>query len=124
MLDMAGEDLWNNVTKNTLSNFADRYRTALERVGKHALFFSEEDYSTLEKVLNAADFYLSGKLTLSDIRVGVGVSDRYLSLDDTSSDMKLIRKQIQQNKRWLTRYRNVLSTLRSRFHTGLASRVV
>jgi hypothetical protein len=88
------------------------------------MFFSEEDYSTLQEVLRAADFYLAGKLKLSDIRNGVGVKDRYWSLDDKSSDMKAIREQIQQNKRWLTRYRNVLSTLRSRFHTGLATRVV
>lgn len=85
-------------------------------------FFSKEDYSTLQELLRAADFYLGGKLRLSDIRAGVALSDYIADLSGTSRDMKRIRDQIQQNKRWLTRYRNVLNDIRDHLHTGLADR--
>ena len=39
-------------------------------------------------------------------------------------EMKKIRDQIQQNKRWLTRYRNVLNEIRDHLHSGLADRRV
>ena len=91
-------------------------------VGKHALFFSKEDYSALQGLLRAADFYLDGKLQLSQIRAGGALSGRISDLSDKSRDMKRIRDQIQQNKRWLTRYRNELNDIRDHLHTGLADR--
>ena len=63
MLDMAGGDLWKNVTRSTLSNFADRYRTALESVGKHALFFFEGRLFDPSRTVACGGFLLRRQVT-------------------------------------------------------------
>ena len=109
-LESAGADLWNQVSDRNLSNFADRFREARESIRNNGIFFTEADYDALEGMLQAADFYLSGKTTLADIRQGpvIGFVD------------SRVRRQILQNKRWLTRYRNLLDEMRSRIHRRIA----
>jgi hypothetical protein len=122
MLNRAGEDLWDRITDRTLSNFADRHREAQECIEAHALFFSEEDYRALEEMMQAANFFFGGKEHLSDIRMGRVISDSIRNLAPPGEKDRLvnsrIRRQIQQNKRWLTRYRNLLADIRKSFHTS------
>lgn len=131
-LDKAGEDLWNNCADGTLSTFAHQLAEAQKCIDQHALFFSEGDYSALLEILRAANFYLSGKNTLLDIRSGVFEREKDGSIEiirlaapgerDRVVDDN-VRHQIKQNKRWLTHYRNVLSNIRLSLHHGVVPRV-
>jgi hypothetical protein len=122
-VDRAGEDLWHQVSDRNLSNFADRLREAKECVENNALFFSADTYASLERMIGAANFYLGGKVQLLDIRTGMVLSDRVQRLarpgeKDLFTDHE-VRHQIEQNKRWLTRYRTLLRNIRSSFHSGV-----
>lgn len=119
-LERAGEALWKDVSDTNLAVFAQKWQEAALLVRDHALFFSDTDYDTLKEALGAADFYLRGKAYLSDIRNGVlemipRVALASLDEEDRFVDHE-VRHRIRQNKRWLTRYRNLLSNLRSSFH--------
>src|SRR5689334_8771537 len=119
-LDRAGEALWQSVSDRTLSDFAERWHEAKECVEEHALFFSKDDYHKLKDALWAANFYLKGKDKLSLIYLrqvfsdstgrlaAAGEKDRYVTPE--------VRHRIQQNKRWLSRYRNILEEIRSSLH--------
>jgi hypothetical protein len=111
-LESAGQALWLHVSSRTLVEFADKYRQANEHIQKNALFFSDEDYRTLKELIRAANFYLDGKTKLANIR-GTGQLDG--SRGKRYADE--VKKQIQQNKRWLTRYKNVLLKIRTNLYT-------
>ena len=119
-LQSAGNALWRHVSDSTLSIFADRLREAEALVAEHALFFSDAEYQALAEVLRAANFYLGGKESLRDIRNGTLYSDRLVHLAGPGERDALVdrevRRQIQQNKRWLSRYASLLKEIRSRFH--------
>jgi hypothetical protein len=121
-LDKAGEDLWREVSDRTLAAFADRLHEASHQVTGHALFFSNEDYSSLLQILKAADFYLGGKDSLSAIHNRYSDAIIHLAGPDEPDRFvnERVRHQIGQNKRWLTRYRNLLGTLRSNLHRQVA----
>lgn len=123
-LDKAGEDLWHEVSDQTLGAFADHLREANDQVEEHALFFSNEDYSSLQQILRAADFYLGGKGSLSAIRNGVYYGDIVIDLAKPDEPDQFVtervRQQVRQNKRWLTRYRNLLDTIRGNLHRQFA----
>ncbi|HXH37583.1 MAG TPA: hypothetical protein VNN08_03070 [Thermoanaerobaculia bacterium] len=114
-LERAGEDLWQRVSYANLAVFADKSRETAVLVRDHALFFSDSDYDALKEALGAADFYLRGKTCLSDIpHIELATpdeQDRFVNHE--------VRRQIAQNKRWLTRYRNILSNLRSSLHEAI-----
>jgi hypothetical protein len=122
-LEEAGKDLWEEVSAKRLSVFADKFREARASVLSNGIFFSEHDFRDLQDILNAADFYLNGKTNLSDIFEG-RVSTEVFDLNEPQQGNRFmnpeVRHQIQQNKRWLTRYRNLLSDIRSRFYTSLS----
>jgi len=127
-LEHAGRDLWRRVSDQTLSAFADRWREAEVCIGDNALFFSEDDYSALQELMRAADFYLRGKTNLSNIRNGTVYSKDYeaaLKLAGRGERNRFVddavRRQITQNKRWLTRYKRQLSSIRSSLHESVAS---
>lgn len=70
-------------------------------------------------MMRTADFYLNGKTKLSDIYNG-RVETQALNLAvpierDTFMDQE-VRAQIRQNRRWLTRYQNLLRNIRSRMY--------
>jgi hypothetical protein len=121
-LERAGQALWDRVTGESLAVFADRQRNAQQSIAGQALFFSQTDYDALQNIMKAADFYLNGKTKLSDICDGqvetqglnLGVPDERDSFMDPE-----VRAQIQQNKRWLTRYRNLLADIRVRLHARI-----
>lgn len=119
-LEKDGENLWQHISYQTLSVFADRLREVKKCIAESALFFTEEDYGALQEILRAADFYLNGKVKLSDIRNGKIDSDILLDLAGPEERNRFVdnavQKQIRQNKRWLTRYRNLLNKIRSSFH--------
>lgn len=122
-LESSGQALWLNVTSDNLADFADWYQQATARVKMYALFFSEEDYEALNKLLRAANFYLDGKARLADIKGMRIVSDRIARLDGAFRDefIQAAKKQIRQNKKWLTRYKNLLSQIRASLHQGVNS---
>jgi len=66
----AGNELWRHVSDSTLASFADTLRETDDLVVQHALFFSDDEYDTLVKILRVANFYLGGKEWLSYIRNG------------------------------------------------------
>jgi TIR domain len=115
----AGRKLWEEVTGEGLAVFADRLREAQQKIATQAIFFSESDYEALEEMMQAADFYLNGKTRLSDIYNG-RVETQALNLTvpmerDTFMDQE-VRAQIRQNRRWLTRYQNLLRNIRDSLH--------
>lgn len=120
-LEQDGENLWKHVSDQTLSVFADRFHEAEKCIAEHGLFFTEEDYEALKEILRAADFYLGGKVTLSNIRNGT-INGDIIKLDLAGPGERnryvdnAVQLQIRQNKRWLTRYRNLLNKIRSSFH--------
>ena len=111
-LELAGRALWRDITVQSLSNFADGLQDAEIQVGNHALFFSDDDYENIRGMLEAADFYLSGKVRLGDID-----SD---SIPNFGVNRE-IRQQIRQNREWLTRYQNLLGKLRTSLHEQVAA---
>lgn len=118
-LEEAGRKLWEEVTGEGLAAFADRQREAQQSISSRAIFFSESDYEALEEMMRTADFYLNGKTKLSDIYNG-RVETQALNLAvpierDTFMDQE-VRAQIRQNRRWLTRYQNLLRNIRSRMY--------
>jgi len=119
-LDRAGQELWNEISDSTLSNFSDRRHAAEHCIAEHALFFPEDVYAALQKMIRAADFYLSGKVTLSAIRSGQVISDEMIMLAGPGQRDRFVdnevRHQIEQNKRWLSRYRKLLKDIRWSFH--------
>lgn len=116
-LETAGEGLWRHVSDHTLATFADRLHEATHSVARHALFFSEADYESLERLLEAGDLYFGGKESLLSMRNGFRRASR------GEHDLRVndrIRQQVRQNKRWLTRYRNLLRELRTSLSTQIA----
>jgi len=127
-LESAAEGLWKNISDHTLSVFADRLHESTNYINNNAIFFSEEDYKSLQEIIKAANFYLTGKLSLSNIGNGYvyfGDEDEYEKLDTTGNYNHFvnpyIKKQIKQNKRWLTRYKNLIKRLRNSFHNEAIS---
>ncbi|HUT14295.1 MAG TPA: hypothetical protein VMY42_27665 [Thermoguttaceae bacterium] len=122
-LERAGCDLWNELTDFTLSQFADRWKVAMESIRSNALFFSDDDYQSLLQTMHAANLYLGGKKRLADIRngklfgvyklAGKGETNRFVD--------ERIKEMIRQNRRWLSRYRNLLQDIRSRFHRAVVT---
>lgn len=123
-LEAAGERLWERVNDQTLGDFADEHRHVREAIQEYALFFSSETYDALQELLRAADFYIGGKATLSDIYFGTVVSDRIRNLAQPGQRNQVvdseIRKQVMQNRRWLTRYQNLLREIRDQLHNQAA----
>jgi hypothetical protein len=121
-LEEAGRKLWKEVTGEGLAAFADRQREAQKSISTRAIFFSESDYEALDEMMRTADFYLNGKTRLSDIYDG-RVETQALNLAvPTERDMFMdqeVRAQIRQNRRWLTRYQNLLRGIRDSFHERL-----
>lgn len=119
-LEAAGERLWDKVNDQTLGDFADEHRHVREVIQDYALFFSPETYDSLRELLRAADFYIGGKATLSNIYFGTVVSDRTYDLAQPGERDKVvnsdIRKQILQNRRWLTRYQTLLREIRDNLY--------
>lgn len=124
-LENAGQHLWLQVSDRTIVEFADRWQQAQSYVRDNAIFFSPEDYAALEEILKTADFYLNGKVRLSEIRGATIVSDSIQRLADPGEGNRFVSRdvahQIQQNKRWLTRYRTLLNVIRARFHDAILS---
>ena len=123
-LEKAGQTLWEHVSGEALAAFADRRREAEESIGLQALFFSEDDYGSLQRIMKAANFYLNGKTRLSDIYNGQVETEGLDLVKPSDSDRFVneeVRDQIQQNKRWLTRYRNLLQDIRVRLHSHFVS---
>jgi hypothetical protein len=124
LLEKAGQALWEQVSGERLAVFADRQRDAQQSIDQQALFFSEEDYNALQEIMKAADFYLNGKTKLSNIYDGKvetqGVDLAIPGQSDMFMDRE-VRAQIQQNKRWLTRYRNILRAIRARLHARVTN---
>jgi hypothetical protein len=121
-LEEAGRKLWEEVTGEGLAAFADRQREAQQSISTRAIFFSESDYEALEEVMRTSDFYLNGKTKLSDIYNG-RVETQALNLAvpterDTFMNQEVCA-QIRQNRRWLTRYQNLLRDIRGRFHSRI-----
>jgi hypothetical protein len=123
-LEKAGQTLWEHVSGEALAAFADIRREAEESIGLQALFFSEDDYDNLQRIMKAANFYLNGKTRLSDIYNGQVETEGLDLVKPSDSDRFVneeVRDQIQQNKRWLTRYRNLLQDIRVRLHSHFVS---
>jgi hypothetical protein len=114
-LETAGEELWDKVSRETLSNFSNHWIEANKLVRNNALFFSDADYDDLIQILEAADFYLDGKRTLSDI-YRIGLSEKDMERFRVEEKIQL---QIDQNRRWLNRYTNLLAKIRNNFRKGL-----
>ena len=123
-LDRAGEALWQRVSGPNLIAFADRKHEADALIDDAALFFSDGDYNNLRDLLQAADFYLNGKMRLSNIRDDKVITNDYeLDLSDAINRDRFVdgqvRSQIEQNRHWLTRYRDLLTHIRSSFHKAV-----
>src|SRR4030095_7857364 len=124
-LNKVGKSLWEHCSDATLSSFADQLHETQQSVERHALFFSESDYSALLEILRTANFYLTGKNRLLDIRSGVFYreKDGYIDLvrlaapgEENKVVDDNVKQQVQQNKRWLTHYRKILADLRLSLH--------
>jgi hypothetical protein len=69
--------------------------------------------------MRAADFYLNGKTKLSDIydgRIETQALDLTVPTERDAFMDQDVRAQIRQNRRWLTRYQNLLRNIRDSFH--------
>jgi hypothetical protein len=111
-LEKAAEDLWNEVNISTISKFYGKRDLAAECINNHALFFSEADYNSLQNILSAAGEYWAGKLTLFELQQQV--ASHALGPDDEA-----VEKQTLKNKRWLTRYKQLLASIRSSFRDNI-----
>ena len=111
LLEQAGDDLWKKVDNQTLSAFDAKFEDAQKLIKTHALFFSEEDYENLNEILNAGSVYLDGKITLYKYR-----QMKFANAKERKQFSDMVRENIQQNKRWLTHYKNLLEKVRSSFH--------
>jgi hypothetical protein len=121
-LQRAGEELWQRISDDTLVAFGERLAAAQNCVGDNALFFSEEDHAALEEALKAANIYLDGKNRVSDLRRGdVERVRRSAKLGMNIDIDAAVAAQITQNRRWLTRYENLLRKTRSRLHQSLVA---
>jgi hypothetical protein len=125
VLEKAGQDLWNQVSDQTLSAFADCLGEAKECIAENGVFFSPLDYIALQDIMKAANFYLGGKVHLSNIRNGVVTGEEMIRLAPPGEQSRFVdsavQQQIRENKRWLTRYRNLLTKIRSSLHREIAA---
>lgn len=119
-LESSGEALWRHVTNKTISDFADWHRRASGDVRQCALFFSEEDYVALKDLLMAAAQYLYGKRTLVEMYERMHGLDGVIEAPEGAQIREDSKKQIRQNEEWLTRYKNLLSKIRTSLHQGIS----
>lgn len=120
-LENASQSLWKEVSSNTLVGFANKFNKASELIRRNALFFSEEDFSALQRILKAADRFWGGKVHLSEIREleANGATPEEIEKYSKQQNVDKTKKQIRQNKRWLTHYRNLLAQIRANLYKGV-----
>jgi hypothetical protein len=119
---VAGERLWRDVSNETLVTFAAKLAQAQECIAEHGLFFTDDDYAALTRALRAADFYYDGKRQLSELyRASDNVHDLHLSPSNSRFALEAISRQIVENRRWLSEYRDVIARVRSSLHHALVA---
>lgn len=113
----AGEELWRHVSDETLTSFGQTLSVAVACVNNNAIFFSIHDHDALQQALRAANFYLDGKTRLSDLQSTTVASVREQARESLNVE---IQKQLSQNRRWLTRYENLLLSIRTQLHEAMS----
>ncbi|HEX8267428.1 MAG TPA: hypothetical protein VF596_18660 [Pyrinomonadaceae bacterium] len=118
-LENAGQDLWDEVSVKNITAFKDKIDEAERKIANNALFFSGNDYDSLDELLHSAKYYLLGKEILMEMRErnhkGIQNTKGYAWINDDQLQKKA-EHRIRQNKRWLSRYRNLLSQIRNNLH--------
>jgi hypothetical protein len=115
-VERAATALWEDLTDGNLQHFAALSMTAKRSIQRNALLFSQQDYEALVSIMEVADYFERGKVSLAEMRRHAVINGLAVRIDE--------ERQIQQNKRWLTRYRNLLAAIRSSFHEGVKGRPV
>lgn len=110
----AGDALWQEASKEHLTDFAESLREAKELIDQGSIFFHPQDYSQLKQILRSFSNYGAGKEGLIDMRKG--------SRGITEFALKNIRARIARNRSHMDEYSKLLERIRESYHDRLSWR--
>jgi hypothetical protein len=121
-LRFAGDEIWEELTEETVKRFAKEWLNVQTMVANSAIFFTEEDYDTLRELLDAISEFRLGKLRLYDIyQEGNSRSLEWAANDAVTWARKEVVQQIRQNGMYKQHYEILLDQIGKSFRRRLAA---
>lgn len=115
LLRLAGDDLWENASKESLIKFANQLRATTQAVHEGAIFFEESDREDLSSVLEAFKSFQVNKEELINL---CSASDIKFYQDSNSSGR--LRSYVEKNRQCKLEYEYILDKIRISFRRKLS----
>lgn len=121
-LRFAGDEIWEELTEDTVKGFAKEWLNVQTMVADSAIFFDEEDYDTLRELLGIISEFRLGKLHLYEIYQERNSSSLEWAANDAVTWARAeVVQQIEQNGRYKQRYEILLDRVGKSFRKRLAA---
>lgn len=111
-LRLTVDALWEQVTKQNISNLVRQLRTTKQKVNNWSIFFDEDHLQELRNLIKAIESFSTGKLSLEEIRSRNDLN--YLRVDE-------IKNQVERNRHYKDQLEELLENLRRNFRERLSA---
>lgn len=114
-LKVAGDELWNYVSKENLLNFATVYQQTNAVVMLNALLFEDEDFKSLQSILATFGDFQAGKLQLARFRATDPEHEDAFRMRPSGWEYECVSRQIAKNKEVKAAYDALLNEISTAF---------
>lgn len=112
-LRLTVDALWEQVTKQNVSNLVRQLRTTKQKVDNWSIFFDEDHLQQLRGIIKAIESFSTGKLSLEEIWSRNDLN--YLQVGE-------IKTQVERNRHYRDQLEELLENLRRNFRDRLSAR--
>lgn len=114
-LKVAGDELWNYISKENLLNFATIYQQTNAVVMLNALLFEDEDFKSLQSILATFGDFQAGKLQLARFRATDPEHEDAFQMRRSGWEHVSVSRQIAKNKGVKAAYDALLNEISTAF---------